>query len=77
MFFKASTQTNEIANSAYAPRLKSPLEQPAKSRYQALADSESTGVYSCDATGIITYFNLRVSELGCVDDRRRLVHAQS
>ena len=30
-------------------------------RYQALLDSDSTGVYTCDAAGIITYYN----QTGC------------
>lgn len=63
MFFKTSTQTDEMADSASAPRLELPVEQPAKSRYQALADSDTTGVYSCDATGMITYFNKRAVDL--------------
>jgi hypothetical protein len=57
MFFQTRTQAQGMAESVSAPRLKSPLEQPAKSRYQALADSDSTGIYSCDATGMITFFN--------------------
>lgn len=33
------------------------------SRYQSLLDSDSTGVYSCDATGMITFFNKHAAEL--------------
>jgi len=32
-------------------------------RYQALLDSDSTGVYTCDAAGVITYFNKQATEL--------------
>lgn len=38
------------------------LERPA-SRYQSLLDSDATGVYSCDATGMITFFNRHAAEL--------------
>lgn len=63
MFYRTSTQTHEMADSARGPRLKSPLERAAKSRYQDLADSDSTGIYSCDATGMITFFNQRAADL--------------
>jgi PAS domain-containing protein len=81
MFFQANTQTIEKTGSAYAPRLKSLLEQPAKSRYQVLAASDFTGVYTCDATGIITYFNQRAADLwgrrpalGVTDERFNGAH---
>ena len=45
------------------PRADSKLEQQAESRYQALLDSESTGVYTCDAAGVITYYNNRAADL--------------
>ena len=32
-------------------------------RYQALLDSDSTGVYTCDAAGTITYFNQQAVDL--------------
>jgi PAS domain-containing protein len=35
----------------------------AASRYQRLRDSESTGVYCCDATGAITYYNDQAADL--------------
>ena len=30
------------------------LKQQSDARYQALLNSDSTGIYSCDATGLIT-----------------------
>lgn len=44
-------------------RADSMLEQQAASRCQALSDSDSTGVYSCDAAGVITYYNNRAANL--------------
>lgn len=44
------------------PQFQETLEGPA-SRYQSLLDSDSTGVYSCDATGMITFFNKHAAEL--------------
>ncbi len=32
-------------------------------RYQALLEADSTGVYTCDATGVITYYNAQAAEL--------------
>jgi PAS domain S-box-containing protein len=39
------------------------IEQPAESRYEALLDSESTGVYTCDSKGVITYYNKQAAGL--------------
>ena len=33
------------------------VEQQVQSRYQKLFDSDSTGVYTCDSAGVITYYN--------------------
>jgi len=40
-------------------------ERSTVSRYQSLvdSDSDSVGVYSCDATGVITYFNNHAAKL--------------
>ena len=38
-------------------------EPQGDARYQALLESDSTGVYTCDAAGVITYFNKRATEL--------------
>ena len=38
-------------------------QQQNDARYQALLNSESTGIYSCDATGLITYYNKHAAEL--------------
>lgn len=50
--------------------------QHAESRYQALRDSDSTGVYTCDSTGLITYYNKqavglwgRSPEIGDTDEK--------
>ena len=45
------------------PRLKSQIEQLTEDRYQALANSAATAVYSCDAGGVITYYNDRATDL--------------
>ena len=45
------------------PRDQSQVEQPAESRYQALLDADSTGVYTCDAAGVITFYNKQAAEL--------------
>jgi PAS domain S-box-containing protein len=41
----------------------SQVAQQAESRYQALLDAESTGVYTCDSGGVITYYNNQAAEL--------------
>jgi PAS domain S-box-containing protein len=38
-------------------------QQQNDARYQALLNSDSTGIYSCDATGLITYYNKQAAEL--------------
>ncbi len=38
-------------------------QQQSASRYEALINAESTGVYSCNASGVITYFNAQAAEL--------------
>ena len=50
--------------------------QQSKARYQALLKSEATGIYSCDASGLITYYNKaaavlwgRQPTLGDTDER--------
>jgi PAS domain-containing protein len=45
------------------PLFQQNLEQSPSSRYQSLRDSDSTGVYCCDATGMITYFNQQAADL--------------
>lgn len=57
---KKSERESLISSS---PRAKSKLEQQAESRYQALLDSDSTGVYTCDSGGVITYYNNQAAEL--------------
>jgi PAS domain-containing protein len=59
-FLRATDRDPEISS---APRLKSPIEQIAESRYQYLANSDSTGVYFCDASGVITYYNNQAVDL--------------
>ncbi len=39
------------------------VERQETSRYQELLDSEATGVYTCDAAGVITYYNKQAAEL--------------
>lgn len=77
-FLRATDRDPEISS---APRLKSPIEQLAESRYQYLANSASTGVYSCDASGVITYYNNQAVEmwgrkpvLGDTDERFCAAH---
>lgn len=43
--------------------LRPPVERQAESRYETLIKSESTGIYTCDSTGVITYYNNRAAEL--------------
>lgn len=45
------------------PRIQDNLDRQPASRYQALLVSDSTGVYTCDAAGVITYFNGHAVEL--------------
>jgi PAS domain S-box-containing protein len=39
------------------------LDAKGSGRYQALLDAESTGVYTCDAAGVITFYNSQAAEL--------------
>lgn len=45
------------------PIFRDERSQPGASRYNALLDSESTAVYCCDSTGLITYYNSQAAEL--------------
>lgn len=45
------------------PHANSKLELLAESRYRSLLDSDSTGVYTCDSAGVITYYNDRAADL--------------
>lgn len=44
-------------------RVDSQVEQRSAERYQALLDSERMGVYTCDASGVITYYNNQAAQL--------------
>jgi len=44
-------------------RANSQVAQQAESRYQALLDSDSTGVYTCNSAGLITYYNNQAADL--------------
>lgn len=55
----ALAETEVSSNS----RFESQVEQQAGSRYNTLINSGTTGVYSCDATGLITYYNSQAAEL--------------
>jgi PAS domain-containing protein len=59
-FLRSTNQEPEISS---LPRLKSPIKQIAESRYQYLANSATTGLYSCDASGVITYYNNQAVDL--------------
>lgn len=72
-FLRSHTPEHDTSS---APRLKAPIERLAESRYQFLANSESTAVYACNAKGMITYFNDkavdlwgRKPEIGDTDER--------
>lgn len=45
------------------PHADSKLEQQVESRYQSLLDSDSTGVYTCNSAGVITYYNDQAADL--------------
>jgi PAS domain S-box-containing protein len=45
------------------PRHEQPVKEQASSRYHALLDSASTGVYTCDAAGVIIYYNNQAAQL--------------
>ena len=50
-----SVSSNSVAHSQW--------KRQGDARYQALFDSASTGVYTCDATGVITYYNNQAADL--------------
>jgi PAS domain S-box-containing protein len=45
------------------PSDESHARHAAASRYHALLDSDSTGVYTCDASGVIIYYNNQAARL--------------
>ena len=45
------------------PLFQEQRERSSASRYQELVDSETTGVYTCDAGGVITYYNKQAADL--------------
>ena len=44
------------------PIFRDERQEPTGSRYQALLDSEFTGVYTCDSSGVITYYNKQAAD---------------
>jgi PAS domain S-box-containing protein len=40
-----------------------PMEKQAQARYQALRNSDTRAVYTCDSAGVITYYNSQAAEL--------------
>ena len=55
-FFRGPTLSSDAA-------ARGRQEPRGDARFQALLDSDSTGVYTCDAAGVITYFNKQATEL--------------
>jgi PAS domain-containing protein len=45
------------------PLFREQRERSSDSRYQALIASEDTAVYTCDAGGVITYYNNQAADL--------------
>ena len=45
------------------PLFQEQRQRPTDSRYQALVESENTAVYTCDAGGVITYYNNQAAVL--------------
>lgn len=41
----------------------SAMEQQTEARHRALLESDSTGVYTCNSAGVITYYNNQAAEL--------------
>lgn len=48
-----------------SPMLREELavEKQAQARYQALRNSDTSAVYTCDSAGVITYYNSQAAEL--------------
>ncbi len=55
------SSTDDSGQSSIYPTWES--RKKSRERYQDLIDSESMAVYSCDATGAITYYNRHAAEL--------------
>ncbi len=45
------------------PRAHPQVEEPAQSRFQRLANSGDTAIYSCSVSGVIEYYNNQAAEL--------------
>ena len=45
------------------PLFQEQRERSSDSRYKALVESEDTAVYTCDAGGVITYYNNQAADL--------------
>jgi PAS domain S-box-containing protein len=57
-----SPSERELSMSSMS-RMNSQVAKQVESRYQTLRDSDSTGVYTCDSAGVITYYNNQAAEL--------------
>jgi PAS domain-containing protein len=57
------TAFNGESETRAAPSLESQVEQLTHDRYQALANSADTAVYTCDTAGVILYYNNRAAEI--------------
>lgn len=58
--FKSSERVPGMSSRQRAPAL---VEPQAQTRYQALRESDGTGVYTCDSAGVITYYNAQAATL--------------
>lgn len=59
-FFRARGESGESLD-AFSRRRQQ--QQRSDARYKALLNSDATGIYSCDGTGLITYYNKSAAEL--------------
>jgi PAS domain S-box-containing protein len=59
-FFRARGESGESPD-AFSRRQQQ--QQRSDARYKALLNSDATGIYSCDGTGLITYYNKSAAEL--------------
>ena len=59
-FFRARGGSGESSD-AFGRRQQQ--QQRSDARYKALLNSDATGIYSCDGTGLITYYNKSAAEL--------------
>ncbi len=63
MFQRQMTAIKHDSGESPAPRAQDQAEQRGEARFRSLAEQRVVAIYTCDASGVIQYYNDRATEL--------------